>query len=235
MADFDGFRTLIARGLPVAPAYYPGVRELNQRGAHALVDAPLPVLRDPLPAEAVLLDPRPPHVFAAGHRHGALNVVGNDSFAVRVGAVVPFGAPLILMTLDRDAARTLRTQLSTIGYDDVRGVAEAVPDTDERVARTPTVDPQGAQRLAEGGAVLVDVRETAEFDEGHAAGAIHIPYEELERRLSELPSGREVVVYCASGVRSSLAASVLERSGRKVANVRGGFTAWVGADLPIVR
>jgi hydroxyacylglutathione hydrolase len=41
------------------------------------------------------------------------------------------------------------------------------------------------------------------------------------------------VTYCASGIRSSLAASILQSGGRDVANVRGGFTAWRNAELPV--
>ncbi len=70
---------------------------------------------------------------------------------------------------------------------------------------------------------------------GHAPGAVHIPYEELDRRIGELPDDRQIVEYCASGVRSSLAASLLERRGLATANVRGGFNAWMGASLPIDR
>lgn len=233
MQDFDGFRDAIARGLSVAPAYYPHVRELNGRGASAPDGARLRVLRDPLPAGAVLIDPRPPHVFAAGHRRGALSVIGNDSFAVRLGAVVPFGAALVLLTTDAHQAATLREQLATIGFDDVRGIAEPVPDTSEDLGRTNIVDARAAKQLADAGAQLLDVREAGEFESGHAPGAMHIPYEQLERRLGELPRDRQIVVYCASGVRSSLAASILERSGRSATNLRGGFNSWVGADLPI--
>src|SRR6202008_4400752 len=110
---------------------YPKVRELNGRGALPLEVKPLGLLRDPLPADAVLIDPRAPHVFATGHRRGALNVVGNDWFAVRIGAVVPFGAPIVLLVTDRDRVDALRAQLATIGYDDVPGVADPVPDTGE--------------------------------------------------------------------------------------------------------
>ncbi|HUQ42537.1 MAG TPA: MBL fold metallo-hydrolase [Candidatus Limnocylindrales bacterium] len=234
-ADFATFHRAVAHGLPVAPAYYPAVRALNSRGASAPTDAAVPVLRDPLPHGVALIDPRPPHIFAAGHRRGALNIVGNESFAVRVGAVIPFGTALVLLTLDRDAATRLRRQLATIGFDDVRGIAEPLPDTDEAVARSRTVDAPTAKELADAGSVLIDVREISEFDEGHAPGAKHIPYQQLDARMAELPDDRELVVYCASGVRSSLAASLLERSGRKVANVRGGLTAWVGAELPIER
>ncbi len=235
MADFDGFRDAISHDLPVAPAYYPHVRALNGRGASARIFAALPVLRDPLPHDATALDPRPPHVFAAAHRRGALNVVGNDSFAVRVGSVVPFGSPLVLLVTDRDAAETLRSELATIGFDDVRGIAEPVPDIEEGLVRTRLVDAPTAKHLADQGAQLVDVREGSEYREGHAPGAVHIPYQELDRRVGEMPHGRQIVVYCASGVRSSLAASLLERHGLTVANLRGGFGAWTGAGLPTDR
>jgi hydroxyacylglutathione hydrolase len=232
MQDFAGFRRAIGHALPVAPAYYPKVREINGRGATAPDPKPLAALRDPLPADAFLIDPRAPHVFATGHRRGALNVVGNDSFAVRVGAVLPHNAPLVLLTSDPERAAALREQLATIGFDDVRGCADPIPDSGEELGRIRMVDARTAKRLADDGAALVDVRERAEWDEGHAPGARHIPYEELGRHLDGL-RGREVVVYCASGIRSSLAASMLERAGARPTNVRGGFDSWRSAGLPI--
>jgi len=232
MHDFDGFRSVIGRALPVAPSYYPKVRELNGRGAVALEGRPLGHLRDPLPADAVLIDPRAPHVFASAHRRGALNVVGNDSFAVRIGAVVPFGAPIVLLLTDRERVDALRAQLATIGYDDVRGFADPIPDTGEDLGSTRMVDARTAKRLADDGAILLDVRERAEWEAGHAPGAMHIPYEDLPHRLDDV-RGREVVVYCESGIRSSLAASLIERAGSSATNVRGGFNSWRNAGLPV--
>jgi hydroxyacylglutathione hydrolase len=232
LGDFAGFREAISHGLPVVPAYYPDVRALNRTGAPADAPGMLPVLRDPLPADATLVDPRAPHVFALGHRRGALSVVGNDSFATRVGAVVPFGAPLVLLTSDAEAAEGLRRQLSTIGYERVRGIADALPDTGEDLLRVRVVDARAAKDLADAGAQLVDVREASEYENGHAAGAMHVPYQDLERRLDELPARRDLLLYCASGVRSSLAVSILERHGIAAANLRGGFSSWVRADLP---
>jgi hydroxyacylglutathione hydrolase len=232
MQDFAGFRKVIGHGLPIAPAYYSGVRAVNGKGAPPLASGALAMLRDPLPADAVLIDPRPPHVFATGHRRGALSVIGNDSFAVRLGAVVPFGAPLVLLTTDPDQAAQLRRQLATIGYDDVRGMADPVPETGEDVGRMRIVDARGAKRLADEGALLLDVREASEYERQHAPGALHIPYEQLGQRMAEVPRGRDVVVYCASGIRSSLAASMLESAGRDPINIRGGFNSWESAGLP---
>jgi hydroxyacylglutathione hydrolase len=60
-----------------------------------------------------------------------------------------------------------------------------------------------------------------------------MPYEEVRGRAHELPLDRLIVVYCESGIRSSLAASILESKGRGVSNLRGGFAAWRNAGLPV--
>jgi hydroxyacylglutathione hydrolase len=230
--SFDGFRATIAEGLPVAPAYYPYVRTLNARGAPIASRAPLPFVRE-IPPGAIRVDPRPPHVFGAGHRPGALNVVGNDSFAVRIGATIAFGSPIVILTIDAEQAERLRRQLAVIGYDDVRGYASPEPGPGEETQQIEQLDARAAAARAAEGALLVDVRERSEWEAGHAPRAIHIPYEDLRERAHELPLDRPIVTYCASGVRSSLAASILESSDRDVANMRGGFTAWRNAKLPV--
>jgi hydroxyacylglutathione hydrolase len=231
--DFREFHETIARGLPVAPAYYPHVRKLNQRGVTLPDRRPLPLLSDPLPPGAALLDPRPPHQYGAAHRRGALSVVGNDGFAVRCGAVVAYGTPIVLLTRDEEQAERLRAQLSLIGFDDVRGYAEPVAAGHDATATIQQLDARAAGKLADDGATLIDVRELSEYAQGHAPGAQHIPYEELEKRIGEVSREGTLVAYCATGVRSSLATSIFERHGMKAANVRGGFSAWRNAGLPI--
>ena len=226
--DFESFRAAISAGLPVAPANYPSVRDINSKGAPVASRAPLPFVREIGP-DVIWVDPRPPHVFGAGHRPGALNVVGNDSFAVRVGATVAFGSPIVILTTDPEQAERLREQLAVIGYDDVRGYASPEPVQGEKTRVIEQLDARAAAARSAAGAIVVDVREQSEWDAGHVPGAIHIPYENVRARAHELPIDRQIVTYCASGVRSSLAASILESSGHEVANLRGGFTAWRNA------
>ena len=232
--DFATFHRTIREGLPVVPAYYPYVRALNGKGAPFADRRPLPLMRERALAGATLIDPRPPHLFGAGHRRAALNVVGNDSFAVRIGSTVPFGTPVVILTVDAEQAERLRSQLAVIGYDEVRGYASPEPE-DGDVLRIEQLDARTAASRTAAGDVLLDVREAGEWREGHAPGAVHIPYPQLRERAGELPSAGTVVIYCAGGIRSSLAASILEAAGREVANVRGGFTAWRNAGLPISR
>ena len=97
-----------------------------------------------------------------------------------------------------------------------------------------TVSAAQAATLADGGAILLDVREPREWEAGHAPKARHIPLSEIPRRARELPQGRAVVTVCRSGARSARAAAMLARDGREVSNLAGGMHAWARAGLPVV-
>ena len=68
----------------------------------------------------------------------------------------------------------------------------------------------------------LDVRDRHEWDDGHVAGAIRVPFYELEERMGEVPNA-ELWVYCRSGHRASIACSLLERAGRQVVLVDDRF------------
>jgi rhodanese-related sulfurtransferase len=79
-------------------------------------------------------------------------------------------------------------------------------------------------------AVLVDVRARQEFEALSIPGAINIPAPDLRARHAELPKDRTVAVICSTGMRSSLAASILQRNGfRDVRNVAGGMNGYAAA------
>lgn len=76
---------------------------------------------------------------------------------------------------------------------------------------------------------LVDVRQPIEYEKGHLPGARLIPVGQLSERTAELDPGKITITYCAAGVRSRAAASVLERAGfREVHSMAGGINAWQG-------
>ncbi|MGI6517214.1 MAG: rhodanese-like domain-containing protein [Bacillota bacterium] len=83
---------------------------------------------------------------------------------------------------------------------------------------------------------VLDVRRPEEFATGHLQGAVNIPVHELGKKINFLPQEmeRQIVVYCGSGVRSMFAASALLILGYEcVYNMRGGFSAWEAAGLPV--
>jgi hydroxyacylglutathione hydrolase len=80
---------------------------------------------------------------------------------------------------------------------------------------------------------VLDVRSPEEWFKGHVPGAHHIFLPELPQRLGELPADKPLAVYCDSGYRASLGASLLQRHGfKQVASVPGSWQAWQAARLP---
>jgi len=99
-----------------------------------------------------------------------------------------------------------------------------------------SVDVKEALALQGQGAQLVDVREPAEFNGGHAPGAKNIPLGNLLVRKGELDADKTVLVICQSGGRSATGQKQLLREAfTDVRNVRGGTAAWKEAGLPLER
>jgi rhodanese-related sulfurtransferase len=85
-------------------------------------------------------------------------------------------------------------------------------------------------------AVVLDVREPAEFGAGHLPNSRNIPLGELADRAGELPAGKPVIVVCASGPRAGRAAGMLRKGGREdVFTLDGGLNSWRQAGLPVVK
>jgi len=85
-------------------------------------------------------------------------------------------------------------------------------------------------------AVVIDVRDTGEYEAGHLASAKHVVEKQLTERLQDLEKfkGRPMIVVCQSGMRSSTAVQVLRRSGfEQAVNMRGGIGAWQQAGMPL--
>jgi glyoxylase-like metal-dependent hydrolase (beta-lactamase superfamily II)/rhodanese-related sulfurtransferase len=177
-------------------------------------------------AGAVVVDARDPDVFAAGHLAGSINVPLRARFAELAGKVLPHDADLVLIT-NRGDEREARNRLARIGYDRVVGYGVRLPSRAMR--RQARIDAAELADLVahDPALVLLDVREPGEVRAGAIDGAVAIPLGQLADRLDELDPGRRTVGLCASGVRSSVAASVLRAGGfETVTDLHGGYEAW---------
>jgi glyoxylase-like metal-dependent hydrolase (beta-lactamase superfamily II)/rhodanese-related sulfurtransferase len=191
---------------------------------------------------AIVLDARDAAAFGAGHLPGAVNVpLRRPSFGVRVGWVIPVSAPLVLVLEDDADLPDALAALATIGYGHLAGyLAGGVAAW--RAASFPlTTLPQASvhalrERLESDRELLVlDVREANEYEGRHVRGAIHLPFWAVPARAGELPRDRPIAVMCEGGLRSSLAASLLEHAGfDELTNVSGGMSAWLKAGYPTV-
>jgi len=111
-------------------------------------------------------------------------------------------------------------------------IAQAKAEIDE-------VQPtEAAAEIDAGDVALVDVREQSEFDERHIEGAIHVPRSYLESRFEQFVPDRSqrIILYCASGIRSALAAKTLaeDLGYEDVSSMAGGITLWRDRGLPVV-
>ncbi len=90
-------------------------------------------------------------------------------------------------------------------------------------------------RVQEGTVTVIDVRPPEEYASGHVPGAVNIPIKELERRLDDLPEGREVVAYCRGTwcVLSFEAVASLRGKGRAARRLEAGYPEWKAAGLPV--
>ncbi len=97
---------------------------------------------------------------------------------------------------------------------------------------------EAVQSINHDGAIVVDVRESSEFENGHIIDSLHIPLASLANNLKRLERYRDkkVIVSCASGNRSASACHTLKKNGfEHVYNLRGGVYAWQNANLPLTR
>ena len=182
------------------------------------------------PAGATVLDVRPFPVYAAGHLHGAINVpVAGASFGTRAGFVLAAGERVVLHARSEAEAISAARKLWAVGILELDGFV-----FDERSPETlAVVDVGELKQLLEAGAVqLVDVRESAERDDGYIPGSKNIPYR-LLRKLGPgaLERSKPVVTVCESGPRAAIAASLLQRDGFDVRAVAEGGVATFDGDV----
>jgi len=95
------------------------------------------------------------------------------------------------------------------------------------------VSREGAQKLIDAGAQLIDVRSPHEWEAGRIPGATHLPLDELAARAGEVDPERPVVLYCRGGTRSTMAAAALADAGYDAAKLSEGIVGWSEAGLPL--
>ena len=239
----DEFVAVVTEGQPMRPQYFEYDAHRNRELRALLDDHPPPLLDvdDVLArktAGAVLLDAREPTDFAAGHLRGAVNVGLQGRFAEWAGDVLSPDREIVLVG-DPAIALEAKVRLGRVGYDRVAGqldepgrVFATRRDVIETSSRL-TIEQLAELRGLEPALQLVDVRSPGETAGGTLPGAREIPLAVLADSLAGLDSGGPVVMYCASGYRSAVAASVLLEAGfADVSDLLGGYGAWAGAGLP---
>ena len=243
----EAFVQVVTADQPEAPAYftYDAVLNSEERPTldQALARGMKPLTLDALlqfqAAGAQILDTRDPDEFGAAHLRGSINIGLGGQYATWAGTLLDRARPIVIVAAPgREQESAVR--LGRIGFDHVAGYLQdglrSLEARPELTAATERLSPQfAAERLASPpSAVVVDVRAPREREQKHIAGSLHIPLNHLAEEMKSLPAGRPLLVYCAGGYRSSIAASILQGGGfSPVAEIAGGIAAWEAAKLPV--
>jgi glyoxylase-like metal-dependent hydrolase (beta-lactamase superfamily II)/rhodanese-related sulfurtransferase len=245
----DTFIDLVTADQPDAPSYFtydavlntrerPTLDETLERVSALTLDHVLALQE----SGAQVLDTRDPAEFAAAHLAGSINIGLAGQYATWAGTVLTHEQPIVIIA-DPGREQEAAMRLGRIGFDQIVGYLKdglhSVRSRPDLMVSTERLSAQvAAERMAaaapDQAPILIDVRAPGERQQKRIAGSIGIPLTQLRNRVSELPPDRPLLVYCAGGYRSSIAASLLQRQGRSdVSEIAGGIAAWDAGKLPV--
>jgi hydroxyacylglutathione hydrolase len=242
--DVKAFTEYAIKTAPPVPHYYPVMKKLNAKGPEILGNLP----RVPgLPPKAfkaaikkkagALVDTRTMLAFGGGHIPGAMNIGGSPVLSIWAGWMLASNEPILLvLENENDLEEVVRLFIRT-GYSKFAGYlvggmkAWQAAGFEQAEIRQMSVHELNKRKAK---LQVVDVRSPREWNNGHVPGALHIFLPELRKRVKELDRNKPTAVYCASGYRASIAASILKEEGfDNLWNVPGSWEAWQKAKLPI--
>ncbi|MHC4813444.1 MAG: MBL fold metallo-hydrolase [Planctomycetota bacterium] len=237
--DKDEFVAMLTADQPPAPAYFGHDADLNRRERQTLSAAMAKArkawtfdkMRELQEQGAQVLDVRSEDDYAKGHLRGCTNIGLGGKFASWCGTILDKDRPIVLIATPGTEDEAIM-RLGRIGFDNVAGYLEggiaAVPA--DQMAQVGRLRVKGfdAALTAEPKPFLLDVRVQGEVEQGALEGHVHIPLHELPSRLGEVPQDRDVLTYCGTGYRSSIAMSLLEAHGHtRLTDLIGGWAARV--------
>jgi hydroxyacylglutathione hydrolase len=242
IGDQEEFVAAVLAGQPEPPMYFAEMKRVNRDGPALLgeLSAPPPLPPEELPSfrdsGGVVLDARSGPVYAASHLRGSLAAPLGRSFPTYAGSVVPAGSALVVV-VGEQRAREAAVELAKIGLERVEGRCDPAA-LEGWLAGAGKGEAASTRSVAleTGEALVVDVRNPSEREEGLIEGSVNLPLGRLREHLAELPRDRDLVVHCESSGRARVALSLLEAEGfSRASHLEGDLAAWRRAGRPLVR
>jgi hydroxyacylglutathione hydrolase len=241
VANRDEFVSITAKKLGYPP-YFRQMEKINLEGASACEILPVPLtvheFADMIP-NAIVLDTRTELAFGASHVPDSLSIwaAGLPSFT---GWFLPTDKPILLVNESNDPEQVAR-YLFRLGFNSIAGFLSGGMLAWHMAGReTSSIKTVAVQLLCSlldqgGRSWILDVRSDAELEHaGMVTGAHHIHLIELVNRMNEVPHDQMVFIFCGSGLRSMVAASLLKREGwQNLVVVLGGLSGWRSVSCPI--
>jgi hydroxyacylglutathione hydrolase len=239
----DEFIASLTTNMPAAPDHFSRCSAINGAGPSLMRTLPATI---PMTAEAfaerarkraaVILDIRAFDAFGGQHIPGAWHIDYSANFSTFAGWILPADTEILLVA-DSDAqTKEAAVLLRRVGLDYVTGFLDGgmlswnmAGLQTENVIQLSSQDLNQLMRSNER-AIIIDVRTPQEFEALHIPGALNIPFPDLRLRHAELPRNATIALICGTGMRSSIAASILQRCEFKdIRNVAGGMNGYNAA------
>jgi len=243
----DEFIKEVTDGLMAPPAYFPMNVAMNKEGYDAIsevIERGMQTL-NPTAFEAaanetgaVILDTRNPEDFATGFIPNSINIGLNGSFAPWVGALIPDVKQQILLVTEKGTEEEAVTRLARVGFDYVIGILdggfESWKNSGNEIDQIERYTAETLQEHFNDNAnIIIDVRKPSEYADGHLEHVNNVPLDDINNQLAQFPKDKNIVLHCAGGYRSMIAASILKARGwSKVIDVIGGYSEIKKLDLP---
>ncbi|WP_205508487.1 MBL fold metallo-hydrolase [Longitalea arenae] len=238
----SAFIKAVTSDLPAAPTYFPINARINKEGYDSL-EKIMETALTPLSVadfkkwmegdDTIILDTRKAGDFTKQFVPGSISVGLEGRFAEWAGSLLPFDKPIILVT-EAGEERESVIRLARVGFSRIHGYLaggiEAWRQAGEEIDLIidVEVDELAMDLPYDDHLVAVDVRREAEFADGHVRGAVNIPLNEMTDpgSMANIEEHQNLYLYCGSGYRSVIAASLMKRQGiHNLRNVLGGFNA----------
>jgi len=237
----------VTDGLMPPPAYFPMNVRMNKEG-YEKIDQVIEKGNQALDpqafedtanaTEALMLDVRNAQVFAKGYIPNAINIGLDGQFAPWVGALIPDGQPILLITDSDEQAHEAVIRLARVGYDNtigfLKGGFQSWADAGKEVETVHSISAQAfAEQFDAQQTVVIDVRREGEFEAEHVENAQFVPLDYFNQYLDKVPKDKHFFLHCAGGYRSMIAASILKARGwDNFTDVAGGFGAIAKTEVP---
>ena len=238
-ATKEDFIKQVTEGINTPPLYFPINAQINKEGYDSLDDLlvqgmtalSVHTFKQLIQDNAIILDTRHADVFTQGFVPGSVFIGLEGRFAEWVGSLLPFDAPIILVTEIGQEKETI-VRMARVGFDKVKGYLDggyhAWKNAGEPIDMI--IDVEADELMMDlpfdNNLVVIDVRRPTEFADGHLPEATNIPLNDMNdpASMADLEDTQNLYVHCAGGYRSVIASSLLKRQGfHNLRNIAGGW------------
>jgi len=238
--NIDKFVKSLTEDMPEVPDHFARCSALNAQG-------PLPIYKLPelkkmqagefyekaIQEDIFVLDTRSYSGFGGQHVPKSYNIDFISNLPTFAGWVLPQDKKILLVAEDKQRAKESALWLYRVGIDKVIGYIDGSMKSwltkGYQTSSVPQVHPSTVDKYKNNSNyIIVDSRDKKAYEENHVEGSVNIPSPDLRTRYTELDKDKNIIIYCNSGARSSLGASILKSKGfENIWNLGGGIKSYI--------